>query len=192
MKLRIAASFMALVIVAPAFAYDYPLTPESIRAAYVLGSGPERGGAKFLAAYSQALTALKVGAYTSVVRIETPFAQVTEHASVTMNYSAQDAVKEFRDKPAVFRIYLDICYLEARDTPIRIRVVQDDKEIAPESDERTPYIPFQDASFSVPSIGEHVQLGFKPGKIESSMLFISIDTPNNLHGEAKFDLAILR
>jgi hypothetical protein len=71
-------------------------------ATHFLGTnGPSQGSA-FLAEYTHAVNELKVGACTSAVSVETPFAHVAVHASKAVNYSAQDAVKEFLGKPAVF------------------------------------------------------------------------------------------
>lgn len=189
---RFGTFLLALAVTLPALAYDYPLSSQSIRTAYLLGKGSGSAGTHFLAEYSRTLPGLKVGAYTSVVRIETPFTHVAEHARETLNYDAQDAVKEFVDKPSVFRAYLDICYAPIKAKPIKVRFLQNDKEIASASDKREPYYPFQDSESVAPSIGEHIELEFKPEKIESSPLLIEIDTPNGQHVETTFDLAKLR
>jgi hypothetical protein len=183
----------------PAFAYDYPLSSETIRDAYFLGKGSGSAGADFLAEYAHTLPNLKIGAYTSVVRLETPYAQLAEHARETLNYDSQDAVKDFLDKPAVFRVFLDVCFRypdssvgtsEAR--KIRIKMSQDNKEIVQKSVERSQYYPFQDSGAFIPSIGEHVQMDFDSGKIESSPFTIEIDTPNGRHAETIFDLSTLK
>jgi hypothetical protein len=53
---------------------------------------------------------LKIGPYTSAVRLETPYTEIAELARETPNYDSQDAVKDFLDKLAVFRVFLDICF----------------------------------------------------------------------------------
>ena len=67
----------------------------------------------------------------SRVRIETPFLQVAAHASRALNYNAQDAVKDFYDKPVVFRMTLEICYMVDAPKPnsVRITVTQNGKQI---------------------------------------------------------------
>jgi hypothetical protein len=188
-----------IALALPAFAYDYPLSSETIRDAYFLGKGSGGAGADFLAEYAHTLPKLKIGAYTSVVRLETPYTQIAEHARETLNYDSQDAVKDFLDKPAVFRVFLDICFRypdpnvgTSEADKIRIKMSQDDKEIVPKSVERSQYYPFQDSGAFIPSIGEHVQMDFDAGKIESSPLTIEIDTPNGRHAETTFDLSTLK
>jgi hypothetical protein len=51
------------------------------------------------------------------------------HASKTLNYSAQDAVKEFLGKPAVLRMHLDVCYLGATENAIKGTVLQNKKSV---------------------------------------------------------------
>jgi len=96
--------------------YDFPLSESAIRDAYFLGSkGPSQGQA-FPGAYTHAVNALKVS-------VETPFAQIAVQASKAVNYSAQDAMKEFLGKPAALRMHLDICYLAgAPENAIKIRL----------------------------------------------------------------------
>jgi len=69
------------------------------------------------------------------------------------NYSAQDAVKAFYEKPMVFRIFLDICYMREAPPPnsVRIRVLQNKKVMAPASDTRTAFAErFTEESFLLP------------------------------------------
>lgn len=194
------ASFLlTLALALPSVAYEYPLSSETIRDAYFLGKGSGSAGADFLAEYAHTLPKLKIGAYTSVVRLETPYTQIAEHARETLNYDSQDAVKDFLDKPAVFRVFLDICFrypdssVRTSDAgKIRIKMSQDDKEIVPKSVERSQYYPFQDSGAFIPSIGEHVEMDFDADKIESSPLVIEMDTPNGRHAETTFDLSALK
>jgi len=104
------------LMVRGACGYDFPLSESAIRDAYFLGSkGPSQGQA-FPGAYTHAVNALKVS-------VETPFAQIAVQASKAVNYSAQDAMKEFLGKPAALRMHLDICYLAgAPENAIKIRL----------------------------------------------------------------------
>lgn len=196
MKIRAQFTLPVFVIVLaaalPAFAYEYPLSSSVIREAYFLGAGSSRGDVDFLAQYSHAIAKLRAGSYTSVVRIETPYSEVAEHAAETLNYSADDAVKDFRDKETEFRIYLDICVKSGAGKPIKVKVVQHGKEIVPHSAHRSPYFAPQDPYTSLPGIGEHVQLDFNAGGIDSSPLTIEIDTANGQHAETTFDLTKLK
>jgi hypothetical protein len=173
-------------------AYDYPLSENSIREAYFLGIRHNLGS-DLLAPYSQTIPQLKVGMYVSHVQIETPFTQIATHANRTLNYSAQDAVKAFYDKPAVFRIHLDICYKAgAEPNAIQIQVIQNKREITPDSFKSSPYYPEADKYTRVPSIGEQIQIEFPAEKISSSTLTIKIHTPDGQDAEAEFDLQARR
>jgi hypothetical protein len=177
----------------PVNAYDYPLTESAIRDAYFPGTHQASLGANFLADYTRAIPKRKVDRFTSQLRMETPFSQVAVYASQKLDYSAQDAVEEFRDKRMTFRMYLDICYeFDAPPDTIQIRLIQNKKEIVPESYESTPYYPATDENTQMPSIGERIQMEFKAEKIDSSTLTIVIDTPDEQHVEMDIDLAKLR
>jgi hypothetical protein len=177
----------------PAFAYDYPLSPNAIRDAYFLGRRQPSLGDKFLSEYTQAIPELKAGPFFSEARIETPFFHIAEYASRKLEYNAQNAVEDFLNKPAVFRIHLDICYrTDAAPNAIKITVLQNKKELLPEAYESSSYYPATDKYARMPSIGEHIQLELNPGKIDSTILTIAIDTPDGQHAKAEFDLQLLR
>src|ERR1700687_831791 len=108
---RVLALSMSLLIAGEACGYDFPPSERAIRDAYFLGTKGPSQGSIFLGQYTHAVNQLKVGACTSAISLETPFAHVALHASKAVNYSAQDAVKEFLGKPAVFLVHLEICYL---------------------------------------------------------------------------------
>ncbi len=194
MKMNLRVALLVLLILAsPAFSYDYPLTPEAIREAYIVGTSADAATPRFLSEYRHTIPDLKVEAYTSIVWIETPFTLIAEHSHFQMNYSAQDAVKEFLHKPAMFHVYLDICYWPPKPDPIKVRVAQYDKAVLPDKDEREGYFPVQaDPYTPVHSIGEHIHLQFKPGRISSEDLLVEIDTPAGQHAETKFDLRTLK
>lgn len=190
---RLTALSVGLTLVFPAWAYDVPLSESSIRDAYYLGTRATTLGPDFLREYTQNLPKLKVGRYTSVIRLETPFSQIAAASAKKLGYSAQDAVKEFLGRPLAFRILMDICYkIDAPEDAVRIKVFQNKKEIFPESYDSSPYYPATDEYTRVSSIGEKVELEFKPNKIESSTLLIVIDAPDDQRAETAFDLQTLR
>ena len=191
--IRLAALCVGLALVFPAWAYDVPLSESSIRDAYYLGTRATTLGPDFLREYTQNVPELKVGRFTSVVRLETPFSQVAAASAKKMGFSAQDVVNEFRGKPLAFRISMDICYkIDVPENAVRVKVFQNKKEIVPESYDSSPYYPAADKYTRVSSIGEKVEMEFKPNKIESSTLLIVIDTPDGQHAEIAFDLRALR
>ncbi len=132
---------MAVLIGRAARGYDFPLSQTAIRDAYFLGTKGPSSGSAFLGEYTHKVNQLKVGAWMSEIGLETPFAHVAIHASKAVNYSAQDAGKEFLGKPVVFRMHLDICYLSgAPENAIRVTVLQNNKTIQWTSENRTPFL----------------------------------------------------
>ena len=140
-SLKFFAVILSLAVALPAAAYDYPLTSTSIRDAYFLGI--RQGGLtpQFLASYSHFVSDLHEASCTSEIRLETPFLQIVDYAGGVPNYSSQDAVKDFYDKPMKFRVFLNICYMRGAPPPnsVRIKVIQNKKEIVPETDTRLGY-----------------------------------------------------
>ena len=193
-QFKLLAALLSLILASPARAYDYPLSPSAIREAYFLGTRQGSVGPDFLARYGHRIPKLSAGTCTSGMRIETPFLHVADYASKAVNYSAQEAMRDFYDRPGVLRMYLDICYRVEAPPPnsITIKVIQNKKEIAPLSDERTPYAEPADEGSYFPSNGERVRLDFTAKKIDSSTLTIQIATPDGQHAETEFDLQTLR
>jgi len=190
----ILAIILSVTVSLPAGAYDYPLTSSAIRDAYFLGVRQGGLSPEFLSRYSRAVPDLREGNCTSEIRLETPFLQIVEYIGGVPNYSAQDAVKEFYAKPMKFRVFLNICYMRGAPPPnsVKIRILQNRKVIAPDSDIRSAYAePISDISVLPPN-GEKVQLEFDGKKIDSSTLSIRIDTPDDQHSETEFPLQSLR
>jgi hypothetical protein len=186
------AALLTLLLVAPIRAYDGQLSESTIRDAYFLGI--RQGGLPtgFLAKYAHWLPDLKEGTCTSEVRLETPFLQVAEYASKVPNYSAQDAVKHFRDMSLPLRIHLDICYRQnAPLNALHMKIVQNKKELLPSSTANSPYCEPTDNG-CLPPNGERIDLEFDPAKIDSSDLTIFIDTRDDQHAATNFDLRSLR
>ena len=185
---------LALFLAFPVSAYDdIPHSANAILDAYFLGA--RQGGLTpdILARYAHWVPELKEGTCTSQVRLETPFLQVVEYAGKVPNYSAQQVVKEFYGKRMVFRVYLDICYKpNAPLNAIKIKVIQNRKEITPLSAESSPFIPRVTELTILPPNGEQVRLEFQSSQIDSSTLTIRIDTPDKQHAEVDFDLQTLR
>jgi hypothetical protein len=195
LSIRCITAALALVLLtAPTRAYDDQLSQASVRDAYFLGI--RQGGlpSDFLAKYSRRIPDLKQWACTSEVKLETPFLQVADYISKVPNYSAQDAVKQFHDKPLPFRIHLDVCYQAGAPPPysVHVKIIQNRREIAPLSDQRSAYIPRVDERATLPSNGEQIDLEFPAAKIDSSDLTILIDTPDDQHSKVDFDLRSLR
>jgi hypothetical protein len=122
------ALLMSVLIASGAWVYDFPLSKSAIREAYFWEPKDRARAALFVGDYTHAVNELKLGACTSGISLETPFAHVAIHASQAVDYSAQDAVKEFLGKPVVFRMHLEICYLAgAPENAIKVTVIQHKK-----------------------------------------------------------------
>jgi hypothetical protein len=191
---KLLAVILGLAAALPAVAYDYPLTSSAIRDAYFLGA--RQGGLtpQFLSSYSHFVSELHQGSCTSEIRLETPFLQVVAYAGGVPNYSSQDAVKDFYDKPMKFRVFLNLCYMRGAPPPnsVKIKVIQNKKEIVPETDSRLAYAEPIDELSMLPPNGEKVELEFDAGKFDSSSMTVAIDTPNDQHVKFELDLQGLR
>src|SRR5579859_1662318 len=135
---KLLVMILSLAVALPTPAYDYPLNSTSIRDAYFLGIRQGGISPQFLALYSHFVSDLHQGSCTSEIRLETPFLQVVAYAGGVPNYSSQDAVKDFYDKPMNFRMFLNLCYMSGAPPPnsVKIKVIQNKKEIVPETDTR--------------------------------------------------------
>ncbi|MGC2333580.1 MAG: hypothetical protein WA581_19170 [Candidatus Acidiferrales bacterium] len=200
-RFRILAMLFVLAAALRARAYEYPLTSEAIREAYILGTGPGGSQADFYTPYAYSFHMPNTDLPGSLITIETPFLQVAEQARQAANYDAQDAVKKFLGKPAVFRVYADVYYRprnpEAREVnPNQVRVtltlIQNREKIVPESTDRWPLTVFRDAGTGAVSVGEHVQIEFAAEKIDDSPLTIKVSAPDNRSAKNTFDLARIR
>jgi hypothetical protein len=184
---------VAFLLALPCLAYDYPLSANDIRDAYFLGQREGSLSKDFRAHYSQFIKELHQRNCTSEVRVETPFFQVAESLSSVPNFSSQDAVKMFYEKPLIFRLHLNLCYMTEAPPPgsVKIRVKQNKKELVPDSDTRKAYAePFEDSI--LPPNGEQVLLEFDAQKVDSSTLTLEIGTPNEHPVEVELELSSIR
>jgi hypothetical protein len=188
---KLLALTLCLVTTLPA--YDYPLSPTAIRDAYFLGRRQGGLGTEFLAEYRQAIPSLRVGEFISFARIETPFMQVAVQSGQKLNYSAQDAVRDYLGKTLPVRVHLEICYMpDAPPDALRIRLLQNRKEIIPSSVERSAFYPPTDQYTRLPSIGETFDLEIDALKLDGSALAIYIETPDGRNATVEFELQSLR
>jgi len=192
------AAVVATAVAAPALAYEYPLSSQAIREAYLLGTGPKANEADFYAGYWRTLPIPKDGPPVSLLTVDTPYLQVAEHSRDTANYSAQQAVRDFLGKPARFRVFLDIYFgMPTGSDPskagdVKIKLSQHGKELIADSVERWQLNVYHDPATWRESVGQHVQVGINAGKIDSSVLSIEVETPDGRQDETSFDLAKLK
>lgn len=199
-------SAVAIASALPALAYEYPLSPEAVREAYMLGKGDGAKRDKFFAKYTQHPPLPKTGAYVQMIQLETPFAVVVEHTAQQLNYYAPDAAEEFVGKPAVFRLHVEIDLTDSygpllpsissgarlrsgdfwRD--FKIQLLQG-KEIHPRTIHGRPiYLEGYGSSLR----GAEVDLEFDAAKIKSDDATVEVITPDGQDLKADFDLGTLR
>jgi hypothetical protein len=107
---RFGAVMAALVLMAPVFACENPLSSESIREAYFIGSTRDEKTAELIGRYAHRFPVPPNGPHIAEIQLQTPFAQIVQRAREVTNYTAQDATQEFLDKPAVLRLVVKIYF----------------------------------------------------------------------------------
>jgi hypothetical protein len=196
----------ALVVALPALAYDYPLSPEAVREAYMMGKADSAKRAEFFAKYTQQFPLPKTGSHVASIQLETPFAVVVEHTAQATNYYAPDAAEEFASKPGVFRLHVQIDLTESygafmpsmsggrRVRPddfwrdFKIRLTQG-KEIHARSVHGTPLYTGGDSAILS---GAEVDLEYDAAKVKSADATVEVVTPDGQDVKATFDLGALR
>lgn len=198
--------FLAFVIALPALAYDYPLSDEAVREAYMLGKAGGAKRADFFAKYTQHFPLPKTGSHVAMIELETPFAVVVEHTAQALNYYAPDAAQEFEGKPGIFRVHVEIDLtdsygplLSATDGVVRLRAsdfwrdfkirLLQGKEIHAKTVHGTPLYTGGDSSILS---GAEVDLEYDAAKIKSDDATVEVITPDGQDVKAVFDLTTLR
>lgn len=208
---RFGLSVLAVVaIVLPAFAYEYPLSSTSIRAAYMLGSRNDGITAQFLARYKHSLPMPKAGPHVAVIGVETPYAQIVNLGKTDMNKDIQGTEKEFagREFPFIVRVGVDLTDNYPGPPPgnpngprvpmpnferdFQIRLLQGKKEIPAESTQVS--LLYSDAVPNLDQIsGAIIELRYDTDKIDSyDDATVKVHTPDDQDVETTFDLGHLR
>jgi hypothetical protein len=88
-----------LLVASSSFAFDTPLSQESVRQAYFLGQRNDETTASFFTPYVRTLPAPDKGPYIAEVEVYTPYVQIIEASRRrSMGYSAQQAEKDYRHR----------------------------------------------------------------------------------------------
>src|SRR5580704_5892860 len=99
----------AILLPAPAFSMDTPLSEEAVRDAYFLGQHHDQSLGVFLNKYTKFLPMPKTGPDIASISFLTPFALLVQESSQrTMNYSAQQAEQDHRNQDEIVRIVIQI------------------------------------------------------------------------------------
>jgi hypothetical protein len=200
----LSASVVAIAL--SALAYDYPLSDEGVREAYMLGKADSAKRAEFFANYTKQYPLPKTGSYVEMIQLETPFAVVVENTTRKLNYYAPDAAQEYEGKPAVFRVHVEIDLTESYSAQVpvmsgglglgredfwrdfKIRLLQG-KEIHPRTVHGTPLYTGDDSHILS---GAEVDLEYDAAKIKSDDATVEVITPDGQDVKADFDLTTLR
>jgi hypothetical protein len=214
MSRKIAISALALSL-APAFlgAYEQHLSSTAIRDAYFLGRDNDERSTKFLAQYVHRFPVPKTGPHIAEIEVVTPYAYVVERArEALVGYSAQQAEKDFLDRPAKFylrvRIFLTPTYpalipersggtegLKMRPPDFwrdfEVRLIQDGHKIPARSVNGSP-IYFPGLGYGAELVGAEIRLEYDTEQIASAPLRIAVLPPEGQRVETEFDLTKLK
>jgi len=98
----------ALLVAAPGFAYQSPLSDLAVRDAYFLGKRGDDSLARTLIGSTRFLPPPSSGPYIHSIAFLTPFTLLAMHSSRQVNYSAQQANKEHRVAEEVVVIQVEV------------------------------------------------------------------------------------
>lgn len=200
-------SLVVLAIALPALAYDYPLSPEGIREAYMLGKADSTSRAAFFEKYTQHPPMPATGPHVAMIQLETPFAFVVERTEQALNYYAPDAAAEFAGKPAVFRLRVQIDLTDSYGTIVSsnshgarlrlpdfwheftIRLIEG-KEIRPQKVRGNPNYFYGTSGGDL--TGAEVDLEYDAARIQTAPVTVEVATPDGQDVKATFDLGTLR
>ena len=104
---------VGLLLPAPSFAMDAPLSEEAVREAYFLGQHHDQSLAHFLDRYTRVLPPPETGPAISAVTFFTPYALVAQLSNQrSMGYSAQQAEQDHRNQEELVRIVIQIQFTQ--------------------------------------------------------------------------------
>jgi hypothetical protein len=194
-------SLLAILVAQPVAAYDYPLSSESIRQAYFLGSGDPDKRTLFFEKYTKRYPIPKSGVYLGLIEFETPYVQIAERISQNVsNYHAPDAVEQFLGKPATCRVRVEIYwgYNDASAITGRgghgqldytVRLKQNDKEVPLKSKWTQTLV----AGYSVPvDVGIEFDNEYDADNVESGPATVEVVGADGKTLTEEFDLDSLR
>lgn len=91
------AFLLAIVLAAPACAYDYPLSPEAVREAYFFGRSSDGGKVmEFLGRYMHRFPSENRKVSPGIIELRTPYERIVKKSrDDQVNYSAQQAAIDY-------------------------------------------------------------------------------------------------
>lgn len=207
----------ALLLPAPSFSMDTPLSEEAVRDAYFLGQHHDQTLAVFLNKYTQFLPMPKTGPAIASISFLTPFALLVQESNQrTMNYSAQQAEQDHRNQNELVQIVIQIqltqTYPALIPTPtgsrsgspigfakrpddfwkdFDVQVVDKDKVLLPLSSSGDPFYSCDNDGGCILS-GATVRFEFSAKAFKSDSPTIQVTVPEGDPVSVDFDLSRLR
>jgi hypothetical protein len=194
-------SLLAILAAQPVGAYDYPLSSESIRQAYFLGSGDPDKRTLFFEKYTKRYPVPQSGVYVGLIEFETPYVQIAARiAQKVSSYHAPDAVEEFLGKPATCRVRVEVYWGYNNAAAIAgrgnygpldytVRLKQKDKEIPLKSKWSQTLV----AGYSAPiDVGIEFDNEYDADNVESAPATVEVVGPDGKTLTETFDLDGLR
>lgn len=207
----------ALLLSPSSFAYQSPLSEESIREAYFLGQRNDERTGEFLDKYRKHLSVPESGPWVSTVELFTPYAEAIDLSRQrSFGYSAQDAAQDYRKRGNLIRVAVTLEFTNSYGYLIEKRINQrsgsttgfsfrspdfwkdftyrlfdGDDLVEPVETQGNPT--FRTVGDSRVMTGAVVVLVYDAEKISSSAdIAVVVDTPDGQQAVGAFDLATLR
>ena len=195
----------------PVSALDYPLTPTSIRSAFLTGSNGNDRASNLFAGYTHEFDAAQNGAYIESISVATPYEQVAEIGALkNVDYHAQEAEQEFSGKemPFLVRVHIrfrqDYSAAPRRGTQTGMSTLQpipnyerDFKIRATQNEQLAPlaqraYLTLSFAAHDVNGVeGIVIEQEYDASRLEASDLRVEVTAPGDQDIQTTFDLGRL-
>jgi hypothetical protein len=126
-----ALALSVLLLPAPSFSMDTPLSEEAVRDAYFLGQHNNQSTLSFFSQYVKTLPVPDKGAYISEVEVYTPYVQIIETSRRRSgSYSAQQAEQDYRHNHDKLYIRIRINFTDTYGALELFRSAKGDKQLS--------------------------------------------------------------
>jgi len=123
--------FVTCLTVQALEAYQYPLMPDAVHEAYVLGRRNDRATADFLAPYISPCSGAEVTCFVTQVKVLTPFAKVVDltRRNGSSGYTEQQALKDYQQRGDTLSVQIKLV-LPAANRPRESNRAQNPSEMS--------------------------------------------------------------
>lgn len=194
--MQFGVAMLSLLVPQLGFAYDHPLTDESVRDAYFLGQDLDRSN-DFFAQYTQALPVPDSGPQVAEIELLTPYAQVVEVSREhPMGYSAQQAAADYKKRGDSIQVRVKILFTPTYTGPddfwrgVSVGLVQKEHMAATGVSAQLLYASDADGDYSW-VIGANVFVQFRVAGVESDSVDVEVIPPGGAGVRVTFDLGRL-